>query len=90
MKFVLMPNDLQIENIPERSDIAAWVDVSYEGAKIPTYKCSNCSEHASLAPTPYCPHCGSMMVNYNSVHEVYEKMMQEQVALYNSQKEVTE
>mgnify|MGYP007101834094 CR=1 FL=1 len=92
MKFVLTAKDLQIENIPERGDIAAWVevDISYDKADIPTYKCSCCAKHAFCSPTPYCHYCGSMMVNYGYVHEVFEKMVQEYREMSDLKKEVAE
>ena len=73
MKNYLTPKDLQL-NLPERGDIAAWVDY---GSKIPTYKCSNCNEYAFTFPSAYCARCGALMVNYEAVNKICEKIAQE-------------
>lgn len=67
MKKFLTPEDMSLENFPARGDIAAWVNISQSERIFPTYKCSNCDSIAALAPTPYCPNCGSLMVNNAAV-----------------------
>ncbi len=50
--------------VPERGNLSAWVN-PYPDKSILS-ECANC-EHSVLTVSPYCPNCGSLMLNYPEI-----------------------
>ena len=77
MKKVLTAQDLGITDIPERGNISAWVDEPIGNDKtLPNYRCANCYDGTWYSsPTPYCPNCGAMMINYKDAYMIYKKAL---------------
>ena len=60
--------DIEAEN--KRINLGAWM---FDDTSI--CECSSCSEYNYYKPTPYCPMCGALMLNFKAAEQHYETYM---------------